>query len=67
MACRDWVKGGDLSGPNIQTTRELLAVSRHPRNTPANMIAEREMFSYVCVEGEGGEGGEGGTENYLLA
>ena len=42
MAWRDWVKGGERSGPNIQTTRELLAVSRQPRNIPASIIARKE-------------------------
>ena len=26
MAWSDWMKGGDLSGPNMYRTRELLAV-----------------------------------------
>ena len=39
MAWRDWVKGGDLSGPSMYSTRELLAVSKLPRNTPATRMA----------------------------
>ena len=34
-----WVKGGALCGPSMATTRELEAVSRPARNTPARKMA----------------------------
>ena len=40
MACRDWVKGGDLAGPSMYSTSELLALSRLPMKKPATIIAE---------------------------
>ena len=40
-----WVKGGALRGPSIATTRELEAVSRPARNTPARKMAAMTRLS----------------------
>ena len=40
-----WVKGGALWGPSIATTRELEAVSRPARNTPARKMAAMTRLS----------------------
>ena len=45
MAWRDWVKGGARTGPSIATTKELLAVSRPARNTPARKIAAMRLMT----------------------
>ena len=70
MACRDWVKGGDLAGPSMYSTSELLALSRLPMKKPATIIAE--IFMRVLqiflpqrrhlTEKEDGEGGGDGDE-----